>query len=158
MCNCSSTPSNICNQCVQGLPCGCPPDYNVIPQPVTGCYCCPDGYTYGGPTANYQNGSCTKTGSSPLIIIEATPCNDCEESVSSTCVKLPTISCLGLPEGASLTDLANYLCSEAFASMILTRIGLSTTLKSQLCSINSTCPPTPSGTTPIIGPIIVTYP
>lgn len=41
MCNCNTLTQ--CNNCCQGVPCGCPPVYTLNVQP-TPCKCCPSGY------------------------------------------------------------------------------------------------------------------
>ena len=149
MCNCSSLSSNICNQCSQGYPCGCPPTYDVIPQAVTDCHCCPNGYVY-------VNGKCQSITSSSTT--EPIPCNQCVDTVPSDCVQLPAITCLGLPVNSTVTDLANYLCSKGFIEMILSKIGADSDLGSAFCQLVQNCPPVGGGTTPIIGSIIVTFP
>jgi hypothetical protein len=152
-CNCNSGGTSNCVQCSAGLPCNCPPDYSVLPQPVE-CSCCPDGYTFYGPTPNYPSGYCqNSTGS----IVGTIPCNSCVDSVSSDCVFLPDIECFGIKGPYPLTAFVEYLCSEAFVLKQLQTIGLSTTLKAALCQIVSVCPVVGS-TTPIPGPIIVTVP
>jgi hypothetical protein len=153
MCNCSSTPASICNQCAEGKTCGCPPDYTVLPQPIE-CTCCPAGYTYYGPTPNYPNGYCQGLSATAIIL---PTCNQCVDSMSSDCVQLPAIACLGLKEGSTVTDLARLLCTEGFVLQLLQTIGLSTTLKQAFCEIVSVCPVVGT-TTPIIGPITVTLP
>lgn len=149
MCNCSSISNSICNQCATGYPCGCPPSYEVTPQPITDCNCCPSGYTY-------VNGICqsnTNNNTTPTI-----PCNSCVDTTSSDCILLPKIECLDLPANTTLTGLANYLCSDAFIQMILTRIHASTSLGTGFCQLVQNCPGSGSGTTPVLGPIVVTFP
>lgn len=153
MCNCSSIPANICTQCSLGNTCGCPPDYTVMPQPVI-CGCCPSGYTYSAPSNTYPDGICTSPLGATTNPIE---CNTCTESVSSDCVYLPAIQCLGLPAGTTVTQLAEFLCSEAFATVIMTAISSSSTIREMLCGIVSECP-SGGSTVPVIGPIVVTVP
>lgn len=159
MCNCASSTSvssgSICNQCAQGNPCGCPPSYTITPLPVD-CSCCPAGYTYMGPTLNFPDGFCQGTIASDII--PAGNCSDCPETMSSDCVILPAIPCLGLPAGTTVTQLANFLCSPAFVEVILANIGLSSTLGSGFCQLVQNCPPVSGGTTPIILSITVTFP
>lgn len=159
MCNCSPTPANVCNQCNVGQPCCCPPDYSIMPQPAP-CGCCPDGYTYFGPTANWPDGYCA-SGSGPVRKIQPPiPCNNCAETISSDCVILPEIACLGIPAGTNLTTLFAAFCAnpKPFIEFILSAIGLDPDLGSGLCQLVQNCPPPGSGTTPIIGTIIVTFP
>lgn len=145
MCNCNNNIS-LCSRCSKGLTCQCPPDYTVLPLPVS-CGCCPSGYSWSGPTPNYPDGVCTGPGgvqTSPI------PCSPCEETISAQCVILPAVSCYGVAAGTTLYDFINtVMCSDAFVSTLLSRIALSSTLKSSLCSITSTCPPGGTGT-PII--------
>lgn len=156
-CNCGNT--SLCVQCSAGLPCNCPPDYSVAPQPVD-CGCCPSGYRYIGISPNWPRGECqcidpvTCPGA---FSVTAIPCTPCEEAISSDCVITPFIECLGAKEGTSLTTVLEYLCSDAYTLKILQNIGLSTTLKAALCQIVSVCP-TVGSTVPILGPIIVTVP
>lgn len=152
MCNCSPNPANICTQCQSGNPCGCPPDYSVLPLPVP-CGCCPDGLTFFGATPNWPNGYCSdgKTQVPPV------QCNSCAETLSADCVILPAIPCLGLLAGLTLTQFASFLCSAAFIETIYTSTGLNPILQSGFCQLSRICPPT-GGTVPVIGPIIITYP
>ncbi len=154
MCNCSNIPANICNQCNQGQPCCCPPDYSILPQPVP-CGCCPDGYTFFAPTPNWPSGYCKKGDSA---IVPPIPCNNCAETISADCVILPAIPCLGLAAGLTLTQFANFLCSATFIETILSSIGLNPILGSGFCQLVQNCPSPISGSTPIIGSIIITYP
>jgi len=151
MCNCNKT--SLCNRCSKGLSCGCPPDYSVLPLPVS-CGCCPSGYIWSGPTLNYPNGVCTGPGGTTTEPIE---CSPCVESTPGQCVILPSIACLGTPAGMTLTDFLAYLCTEAFTAKLLTNIGLSTTLKAQFCDLTGSCPPSGGGA-PILGPIVFTTP
>lgn len=154
MCNCSSIPANICNQCAQGNACGCPPDYTVLSQPVA-CGCCPAGYTYvPGATPNNPPTCVDGTGKTTAPI----PCPSCESTLSSDCVILPAISCVGFP-GGTLTYFATFLCtSTRFIESILTTIGGNTALGSGFCQLVQNCPALGSGTTPVLGPIVVTFP
>ena len=154
MCNCSSIPTNICNQCAQGNACGCPPDYTVMEKTVE-CKCCPIGYSYvPGATPN-TSGTCV---SSTGAVTATIACPSCEQTLSSDCVILPAIPCLGLPAGYTTTELANFLCSEKFILGLLVKINTSSTLATAFCQLVNACPPTPVGSTPIIGPIIVSFP
>lgn len=154
MCNCNSSPASICNQCAVGNPCGCPPDYTVMPQTVT-CGCCPSGFTYvPGPTPNTSATCIDGKGVTTAPI----PCPTCEETSSSDCILLPAIPCLGFP-GGTLTYFATFLCtSTKFIQSILTTIGATPSLSAGFCQIVRNCPATTGGTTPVPGPIIVTFP
>lgn len=159
-CNCNNTTP--CTQCSAGSPCNCPPDYSVLPQPVD-CHCCPAGYTFYGPTANYPNGFCCLggdgTGNNCVSVAVPVACNDCTESISADCVFVSDMACLGVAKGANvpLSTVLAFLCSDAFTLKMLQNIGLSTNLKAALCEIVSVCP-TVGSTVPIPGPIIVTIP
>lgn len=153
MCNCNHGIS-LCSRCSQGLACGCPPNYSVLPLPVE-CGCCPPGYTWSGATPNYPDGVCTGPGG---VQVEPIECNPCVDSVPGKCVILPAVSCFGVPAGTTLYDFINtFMCSPAFWSIGLQLISTDATLKAQLCAINATCP-LPVGGTPILGPPIVTVP
>lgn len=164
MCNCSSSPVSICTQCQQGNPCGCPPDYSVMPAPVQ-CIgnCCPPGYTYGGVSANFPNGYCCPVSNNRVPCdlknaVPTIPCSDCVETMSSNCIILPAIPCLGVLAGTSLTQFLTSMCGGAFAEVILKAIGLDVAAGSGFCQLVQNCPAPGSGTTPIIGPIVVTFP
>lgn len=155
-CNCGGS-SSICIQCSAGLPCNCPPDYSVLPQPVD-CHCCPSGYTYIGITPNFPNGYCCPDNSLTCDVRDAVaviPCNTCINSIGSECVFI-TSECFGL-KNYPLNAFVEYLCSDAFTLKMLQNIGLSTTLKAALCEIVSICPSVGS-TVPIPGPLIITIP
>lgn len=154
MCNCNPDPANICTQCQIGNPCGCPPDYSIMPQPVP-CGCCPSGYTFSGPTLNWPNGLCTDPTRKQTSSI---PCNNCAETLSGDCVILPAIPCLGLAAGLTLTQFAQFLCSAAFIETILSSIGLNPILQSGFCQLTQICPRVGGGTVPVIGSIVITYP
>ncbi len=148
-CNCNNGIS-LCSRCSVGLTCSCPPDYSVLPLPVD-CGCCPPGYTFQGPTANYPNGFCTNSVGTVVPVI---PCTQCVESVPADCVILPEIACLGVQRGTTLTAfLANILCSEAYVLNLINKIGVSTTLKAAMCNVISTCP-IPSSLAPVAGPLV----
>ena len=155
MCNCSPTPANICDQCSNGMSCCCPPDYSIMPQPVP-CACCPPGYTFHGATPNWPNGYCadTETGRKQVATV---PCNTCAETMSSDCIIIPAISCLGFL-GGNLTTFLNYMCSVAYTENFLARIGLNPTLGSGFCQLVQNCPPAGGGTTPIILSFTITFP
>lgn len=152
MCNCSSIPANICTQCSQGQQCGCPPDYTILPQPVP-CKCCPSGYTFYT-DAVFPNGICKGPGGS----IPPIPCTPCVTTTSSDCVILPEITCFGIAAGTTLTSFLNYMCSAAFIQVLLGHIGLDPSLASGFCQLVGNCPTAPTSTTPVIGPIIITFP
>jgi len=152
MCNCTSSPANICNQCAQGNTCGCPPDYTVMPLPVA-CGCCPTGFVYIPATPNNPATCRDIDGKTALPI----PCPSCEETLSSNCVIVPPVTCIGFI-GGSVTDLSNHLCSEAFITGLLVKINNSSVLATAFCRLVNACPATPVGSTPIIGPIISSFP
>ncbi len=154
MCNCSSAPVSICDQCSQGQTCCCPPDYSIMPQP-TPCGCCPDGYNWSGPTPNWPDGVCTAIDGKRQIA--PIPCNACAETIASDCVIIPAIACLGF-SGGTLTAFITFMCSDVYIESILEKIGLSSNLGSGFCQLVQNCPPPGSGTTPIIGTITVTFP
>lgn len=54
-CNCNDT--SPCGRCQNGQPCNCPPSYTVTPAPSP-CQCCPNGYVFQPPNAQYPNGTC----------------------------------------------------------------------------------------------------
>ncbi len=155
-CNCGNT--SICTQCSAGIPCNCPPDYSVAPQPVD-CGCCPDGYRYVGITPNFPNGECQcKTAiCTGAFSVSAIPCVPCEEAISSDCVMVEAIECLGITANTPLTTVLEFFCSAAYIQLILSKIGLTPSLGSGLCQLTRNCPPSGS-TTPIPGPITITFP
>jgi hypothetical protein len=155
MCNCNSTSTTttICNQCAQGNPCGCPPDYSVLPQAVN-CGCCPTGYVWYGPTLNYPSGYC----SNGSLTKSPVPCNPCDQTISTDCVIFPSVTCSGLPAGSTVTDLAAHLCSEQFIIELLKKINTSTTLATAFCQLVNACPASAGPGSPVIGPIIVSFP
>lgn len=154
MCNCTSSPANICNQCAQGNACGCPPDYTVMPLPVA-CGCCPSGFVYVPATPNTAAICRDIDGKTE----EPIPCPSCEETLSANCVIIPTGNCYGLPAGTTLAQFIDFMCtSPAFIEKILTNIGNSSSLGNGFCQLVQNCPPVGSGTTPIIGTISVSFP
>jgi hypothetical protein len=154
MCNCSSIPANICNQCAQGNACGCPPDY-TIQEKLVECGCCPAGYgNYQGPTRNYPNGTCTDLATGKTTV-DAIACPSCEQTLSSDCVIIPKGNCY---DGGTVTDLANYICSEAYIESLLIKIGKSVRLGTEFCQLVSSCPPVTGGTRPVIGSVTVRFP
>lgn len=154
MCNCSGNFTSLCTRCSTGQTCACPPDYSILPLPVN-CGCCPDGYTWSGPTANWPNGVCTGPGG---MQTEPVDCTSCVDSVPAECVILPAIGCYNITAGTTLYSfINNYMCSDAFVMSILQKIALSSTLQATLCTIMAGCPPA-GGTTPILGPITTTVP
>lgn len=158
MCNCSRNTGTICNQCSAGNPCGCPPNYSILPQPVP-CGCCPDDLTYNSPTLNWPNGFCESSSSSlsAHIIVPAIPCTTCSDSIQADCVILPAIPCLGITAGTSLTAFLGFLCSSTFAEVILKAIAADSSVGSGLCQLVHNCP-AGSSTTPIITGIRITFP
>lgn len=150
MCNCTSSPANICNQCAQGNACGCPPDYTVMPLPVA-CGCCSSGFVYVPATPNTAAICRDIDGKTE----EPIPCPSCEFTVPSDCVIIPKGNCYN---GGTLTDLANYICSEAYIESLLKKIGLSVRLGTEFCQLVSSCPPVTGGTRPVIGSVIVRFP
>lgn len=160
-CRCNDT--SPCNACNNGQPCNCPPDYSVIPQ-ASPCNCCPNGYTYNAPTPNYKNGYCTAEG---RAILEPIPCVNCEEAVATDCVtytgQIP-IDCgnnvYGINPGDSLTTIISKMCISNTNVMeaLISAIGTNTTVYSGFCQLVRNCPASIGGTTPIPGPIIITFP
>ena len=155
MCNCNRNSTSVCGPCSKGMMCQCPPDYNIAALPVD-CGCCPSGYVWSGPTANYPNGLCTGPGGT---ITEPIECSPCEDSLDARCVILPSVPCFGITAGTTLYYfITNYMCSDAFWLNGLLKIGASTTLQSAFCNIVSTCPTVPGSTTPVSGPLTGTLP
>jgi len=166
MCNCSNI--STCNQCQNGFPCNCPPDYSVTPLPGN-CTCCPNGYTLYPPTPNYPNGYCQ----GPLAseVVAPGPCVDCDIAVPTDCVTytgdLP-ISCnngkggniYGINPGDTLTTIINKMCvlNKNVIEGILSAIGLDSDLGNAFCQLVQNCPSKGSGTVPVITSIIVTFP
>ncbi len=163
MCNCNDT--SVCNQCQNGQPCNCPPDYTVLPQPTQGG-CCPNGYqTFTAPTPNWPNGYCTDIATGK-VHISAIPCTPCAVAVSTNCVTyqaaegIPiTCNAFGIIDGDTLTTIINKMCITLKSNIeaVLSSIGLDTDLESGLCQLVRQCPPAGS-TTPIITTIIITFP
>ena len=151
MCNCNSSPSSICNQCAQGNPCGCPPDYTVTPLNTT-CGCCPAGYTYVPATTNNPATCRDSLGGTRTPV----PCPTCEETLSSDCVIVPPTSCGFI--GGSVTDLAKFMCSEPYIEKILQIIGNSVRLNTEFCQLVSSCPTVPATSAPHIGSVNVHFP
>ena len=148
MCNCNNN-NSLCSRCSSGLSCACPPDYTVLPLPVS-CGCCPPGYSWSGATPNWPNGVCTGAGGKQ---VEPIACNPCIDSTSTDCVTLPSIPCLGIVEGTTLTQFLSAICTPAFWINGLNIIGLDTLASTTFCNLVAACPSIPSSTTPIIGPI-----
>lgn len=148
-CNCSQT-SN-CNSCNDNKPCNCPPDYRVDHLPVN-CGCCPEGYTWSGPTPNWPNGVCTNsTGmqTSPI------PCNTCGDGVlEADCIVVNDIDCAGIKGPVTLSSVLEYiLCSTAFKQEFLAAISTNQTLYNGFCNLVQGCGPVPGVSTPVLGPI-----
>ncbi len=158
-CNCNnSTP---CNNCSSNLPCNCPPDYSVLPQPVP-CKCCPSGYSYQGPTANYPSGYC-QTIVAPYLQTPTIPCNTCIDSVPISCVYNDgTVNCLGSKSGDPLsTVLANMCLTNPVALLEMMRVVAADStygLKAAWCQISNFCSGIPGSKNPYIGPITFTIP
>lgn len=87
-CRCYDT--SPCNSCQNGLPCNCPPDYNVNPIPSP-CQCCPNGYTYQSPNIQYPNGICISS----------------QGSVSNTCCPP------GMTYNSPTKNYANGYCTDS---------------------------------------------
>lgn len=152
MCNCKKT--TICSNCSNGSTCQCPPDYSVMPLPVE-CGCCPDGYTWEGPTPNYPNGNCINASGVSTTPID---CNQCEEAISDNCVYISPNSCFGIKGSFTLKQFIEYMCSEAYFKVMLTKVGATQSLLNGWCNINKKCGPPTSTTTPIPGPVSWTIP
>lgn len=160
MCNCNTTTS--CLNCQQGIQCNCPPVY-PIPNVTVPCTCCPPGYTYRGPTANYLNGSCVDpTGK---IIISTIPCVPCDTSTSTDCVFMSSVVPLtcnpsGINPGDNLTTILDKLCFTNPANIMafLNTISLNQTLYDGLCNLVAGCGSSPGSTTPVIGSLSWTIP
>lgn len=147
MCNCNNTQP--CGNCQNGYPCNCPPNYYV--QPVaTGCLCCPPNYiakTFNGGTYCFN---LLEPNDPPIPQVA---CNPCEETISSNCVTYNSaegypINYFGIVNGDSLTTMINkiYTTFQAFF------------VSPQFCAAVQNCPPASSGTTPLIGTLIITIP
>lgn len=160
-CNCHDT--SPCNKCNNGQPCNCPPDYSVLPQPSP-CNCCPNGYTYNGPTPNYPDGYCYDEGKG---IVPPIPCVPCEEAVATDCVtytgQIP-IQCgnniYGINAGDNLTTIISKMCitNDNVIMALLSKIGATVNLSSAFCQIARNCPPSTGSTTPLPGPIVISFP
>lgn len=152
-CNCNKpTP---CNNCTTGVSCGCPPDYSMMPL-LPECGCCPDGYTWSGPTPNWPDGVCT---SSTGATTDPIPCEQCVDSIEAQCVFLPGIECLGIKEGATVADVFKTLfCSPAFWQLGLSIISNNQAAYNGFCNLVAGCGPTPGSTTPTPGPIVWSIP
>ena len=168
MCNCSK--STQCSNCCKGIPCNCPPVYNIPTQPVV-CGCCPNGYTYQASSTSYPSGTCVSNNlASPNV--ELIPCVDCVDSVSTDCVTYSgtiPIQCetgpnktniYGIVPGDTLTTIISKMCitNESVLEAMLSAIGNSTRALSGLCNLVEKCGSIPGVTTPIIGPITFTIP
>lgn len=164
-CNCHDT--SPCNSCNNGQPCNCPPDYSVLPQPSP-CNCCPSGYTYYGATPNYPNGYCDDGAGK---IVQPIPCVACEDAIPTDCVTYTgdvPIACdngqqqniYGINPGDSLTTIINKMCitNDNVLMAMLSAIGTNPTVYSGLCQLVRNCPVPTGSTTPVPGPIIVTFP
>ena len=160
MCNCRTT----CNNCATGLTCGCPPDYSVTQVPLTDCKCCPQGYTFQGPTPNYPNGTCISNNASNLPT-DPIPCTPCVDTTYTDCVLYngnTPLNCAGsgISAGDNLNTIITKLCPSSFAniSAILSAIALNQTLLNGLCNLVGSCGSIPGSSTPIIGPISFSIP
>jgi len=151
-CNCGQPTQ--CNNCATGVSCGCPPDWAMLPLPPD-CGCCPDGYTWSGATPNWPNGVCTDSVGTTTDPID---CEQCEESVSDSCVFLEAGNCFGLPSGTNLKQVWEYLCSQTFTRKILTNIATNQTTLNGFCNIVQSCGPSPGSSTPIPSPVVWTIP
>lgn len=160
MCNCNDT--SPCGKCQNGQPCNCPPDYSVLPV-ASPCNCCPNGYTYQAANATGQ-GICID-GSNPPRTTAPIPCVPCESAISTNCVTYVVsegipINCFGIVNGDTLTQMINKMCLglKGNVETILSAIGLDSDLGNAFCQLTANCPPPGTGTVPIIGSIIVTFP
>jgi hypothetical protein len=115
------------------------------------CGCCPEGYTWSGPTPNWPDGVCTNSTGTQIAPID---CETCEDSISANCVFLPAIECLGIKEGTTVADVMKTLfCSTAFWRLGIQIIASDQTTYNGFCNLVAGCGPVPGSTTPIIGPI-----
>lgn len=147
MCNCGS---NHCNNCKNGQPCNCPPNYNILPAPVP-CQCCPPGATYTSQSVNFPNGQCTDQFGNNVPTIN---CVTCIDSTLTDCVTYQLnpgnpITCFGIASGDSLTTILQKICAN-LASTVLSQLSNSSTLQTILCNLISSCPPSRGGTPVVI--------
>lgn len=169
MCNCNNNATSLCSRCSTGLSCGCPPDYSILPLPVT-CGCCPDGYTFSATTnQNFPNGMCLNNNplSANQLPIAPIPCTTCEDAITTDCViynGTATITCngAGITAGDNLTTILAKICpsNPPVILAMLQAIALDTTygLKAAFCEISNFCSGIPGSTTPYIGPISFSIP
>lgn len=153
-CNCHINTGSLCTRCSNGLSCGCPPDYSVVPV-LPDCQCCPEGYTKV--TKSDGTYGCSGNGR----IIATIPCQPCETSVLTDCVfyKGEDGVCVDISNGDNLTTILAKMCITRPSNILamLQVLANSSVLRAALCQIVSICPVINSQT-PIPGPLFFTYP
>lgn len=150
-CNCKQT--SVCSKCQAGNPCGCPPDYSVMPLPVECGKCCPPGYYLSGDVCcpvGTSVGSCSFRDSIPTVA-----CDDCEQSIPAECVIFPQTNCAGNPPGYNLVQVLDMICPSNPNQIMrmLQTIATDATLLAGFCNLIQNCGPIPGSSTPILGPI-----
>ena len=166
MCNCNDT--STCNNCQNGQPCNCPPDYSVLPQPAQ-CGCCPPGYQNFTPSTspNWTNGGYCTDVVTGKVQTSAVPCVPCEQAVSTNCVTyIPSegfpILCnaFGIVAGDTLTTIINKMCITLTSNIqaMFLAIAVNEQLSTDFCQLVQACPSTGGSTTPLIGSITVSFP
>lgn len=156
-CGCNDT--SPCGKCQNGQPCNCPPDYSVLPQPSP-CICCPDGLTYDA-TRKLCIGTSNSVSAQPI------PCVNCETALPTDCItytgQIPLVcgnNVYGINVGDTLTTILNKMCitNQNVLQAMLSAIGLDPDTYSGLCQLVAGCVLPPGTTTPIPGPIVITFP
>lgn len=167
MCNCNTTTQ--CNNCCNGIPCGCPPVYTLNVQPLP-CKCCPSGYTYSAATSTaFPTGVCISNNplSPTQVPLTPIPCIACEDMTSTDCVNYPgtiPITCAttvyGINPNDTLTTILSKMCitNENVLEAMLSAIGNSTRALAGFCQLVTNCGSIPGTSTPILGPITFTIP
>lgn len=157
-CNCQDT--STCSKCQNGQPCNCPPDYSVLPQPSP-CTCCPSGYTYdAGRNVCVDNIALSH-------VIPPIPCVNCETALATDCItytgQIPLVcgnNVYGINVGDSLTTILSKMCitNQNVLQAMLSAIGLDPVTYSGFCQLTANCPAPIGSTTPLPGPITITFP
>jgi hypothetical protein len=74
--------------------------------------------------------------------------------VTTDCVFVAKdIACLGFKEGVTMTQALEFLCTPAFARVILSAISNDQTTLNGFCNLVQSCGSVPGVSTPVIGPI-----